>query len=108
MLKLIDWPKAGLLIPVIVQHYLTGKVLMLAYMNKQALQNSLQEGKMTYYSRTRQCLWLKGETSGNFQFIKSVWLDCDNDTLLVKVKQLGPVCHTGRKSCFHKKFINKL
>ncbi len=104
--RLIDWQKVNFLIPVIAQHYLTGRVLMLGYMNQEALRNSLQKGKIVYYSRTRQRLWTKGETSGNFQFIKSVWLDCDNDTLLIKVQQHGNVCHTGRKSCFYKKYYN--
>ncbi|PIU15441.1 phosphoribosyl-AMP cyclohydrolase [bacterium (Candidatus Gribaldobacteria) CG08_land_8_20_14_0_20_39_15] len=105
LLKLIDWPKVGFLVPVIIQHYLTGNVLMLGFMNQEALQRTLQEGKITYYSRTRQTLWTKGETSGNFQFIKSLWLDCDNDTLLIKARQIGKVCHTGHKTCFYKKLI---
>ncbi|MDD5750626.1 MAG: phosphoribosyl-AMP cyclohydrolase [Candidatus Pacebacteria bacterium] len=108
LIRLIDWEKVGFLVPVITQHYLTGKVLMLGYMNQEALRGSLQKGRMIYYSRTRQCLWEKGGTSGDFQFIKSMRLDCDNDTLLVKVKQIGSVCHTGNKSCFYKKYnINK-
>jgi len=105
-MRLIDWQKIGFLIPVIAQHYLTGKVLMLGYMNQEALRNSLQRSKITYYSRTRQRLWTKGETSGDFQFIKSVWLDCDNDALLIKVRQRGNVCHTGRATCFYKKYHN--
>ncbi len=105
--RLIDWQKVNFLIPVIVQDYLTGEVLMLGYMNEEALRKSLQEGKITYYSRTRKGPWTKGDTSGNFQYIKGVWLDCDNDSLLIKVKQVGQVCHTGRKTCFYKKYTNK-
>lgn len=101
----IDWQKVSGLVPVIVQDYFTDKVLMLAYMSKESLQKTLREGKMTYYSRSRETFWTKGETSGAFQYIKNVFLDCDNDTLLIKVKQTGNVCHTGNKTCFHKQII---
>ncbi len=88
------------LIPVIVQDYATLKVLMLGYVNPEALAKTFATGKMTFYSRTRQCLWTKGETSGNFLEVKEIYADCDNDTLLVKAIPAGPVCHTGSVSCF--------
>ena len=90
---------AGLL-PVIVQHYKTGEVLMLAYMNKEAFDTTIKTGKMTYYSRSRKALWVKGETSGHFQYVKSLTIDCDKDTLLAKVDQVGVACHTGNQTCF--------
>ena len=88
------------LVPVIVQDFETSQVLMLAYMNREAFEQTLETGRMTYFSRSRQTLWVKGETSGHFQFVKSLKLDCDNDTILAKVKQIGPACHTGSRSCF--------
>ena len=88
------------LIPVIVQDYKTNQVLMLAYMNEEAYNNTLNTGKMNYFSRSRQTQWLKGETSGHFQYLKSLSYDCDNDTLLAKVEQIGAACHTGSYSCF--------
>ncbi len=88
------------LIPVIVQHYKTQEVLMLAYMNREAFYHTIKTGKMTYYSRSRQELWVKGETSGHFQYVKSLTMDCDNDTLLAKVDQVGAACHTGNPTCF--------
>lgn len=88
------------LIPVIVQHYKTQEVLMLAYMNKEAFNNTIKTGRMTYFSRSRQSLWVKGETSGHFQYVKSLTIDCDNDTLLAKVDQVGAACHTGNPTCF--------
>lgn len=97
----VDWAKVNGLAPVIVQDYLSGRVLMLGYMNQEALQKTLTERKITYYSRTRAALWTKGETSGNFQIVKKVFLDCDNDTILIKIKQKGAVCHTGRPTCFY-------
>lgn len=89
------------LIPVIVQHYKTREVLMLAYMNEEAFDQTIKTGKMTYYSRSRNALWLKGETSGHFQYVKSLTIDCDNDTLLAKVDQVGAACHTGNPTCFY-------
>ena len=83
------------LIPVVVQHYKTQEVLMLAYMNEEAFYKTIKTGKMTYYSRSRQQLWTKGETSGHFQYVKSLTIDCDYDTLLAKVDQIGAACHTG-------------
>lgn len=89
------------LIPVIVQDYKTNEVLMLAYMNEEAFDNTVKTGRMTYYSRSRQCQWVKGETSGHFQYVKSLAIDCDKDTLLAKVDQVGAACHTGNRSCFY-------
>lgn len=88
------------LIPVIVQHYKTDEVLMLAYMDKDAYEHTLETGKMTYYSRSRKERWVKGETSGHYQYVKSLMLDCDNDTILAKVDQIGVACHTGSPTCF--------
>jgi len=103
MIKL-DFNKTGGLVPAIVQDYLTGEILMLAYMNPDAFAATLSTGKATYYSRSRQTLWVKGETSGNIQRIKEIYIDCDNDTVLLKVEQLGgAACHTGHRSCFYKK-----
>lgn len=88
------------LIPVIVQHYKTREVLMLAYMNEESFDQTIKTGKMTYFSRSRQKLWVKGETSGHFQYVKSLTIDCDYDTLLAKVDQVGAACHTGNPTCF--------
>lgn len=95
------------LIPVIVQDYKTDEVLMLAYMNEEAFDHTIKTGKMTYYSRSRKELWLKGETSGHFQYVKTLMLDCDNDTILAKVAQVGVACHTGRHSCFFQTLVMK-
>jgi phosphoribosyl-AMP cyclohydrolase len=103
MIKL-DFNKTDGLVPVIVQDYQTGEILMLAYMNPDAFNATLSTGKATYYSRSRQTLWVKGETSGNMQLIKEIRIDCDDDTVLLKVEQLGgAACHTGYRSCFYKK-----
>lgn len=88
------------LLPVIVQHYKTKDLLMLAYMNEEAFDKTIKTGKMTYYSRSRNALWVKGETSGHFQYVKSLTIDCDKDTLLAKVDQIGAACHTGNPTCF--------
>ncbi len=95
------------LIPVIVQDYKTCEVLMMAYMNEEAFQKTLETGTMTYYSRSRKALWLKGETSGHFQYVKSLSLDCDKDTILAKVHQVGAACHTGNRSCFFQTLAEK-
>ena len=95
------------LIPVVVQEYKTGQVLMVAYMNEESFNETIRTGKMTYYSRSRQSLWLKGETSGHFQFVKSLKVDCDKDTILAKVKQIGVACHTGSYSCFFNELVQK-
>jgi phosphoribosyl-AMP cyclohydrolase len=103
----LDFKKNGGLIPAIVQDEATGEILMLAYMNQQAFEATLSTGKATYYSRSRKTLWVKGETSGNIQLVKEIRIDCDNDTILLKVEQLGrAACHTGHRSCFYKKVEN--
>jgi phosphoribosyl-AMP cyclohydrolase / phosphoribosyl-ATP pyrophosphohydrolase len=88
------------LVPVIIQDAATGKVLMLGFMNEEALDKTRKEGRVTFYSRSRQQLWTKGETSTNFLKVKDILADCDNDTLLVKASPTGPVCHTGADTCF--------
>lgn len=88
------------LVPAIVQDNETKKVLMLGYMNKEAYDKTLETGRVTFFSRSRQRLWTKGETSGNFLLLKEILLDCDGDTLLVKAQPTGPVCHTGTETCF--------
>ncbi len=92
--------KKSELIPAIVQESGTGEVLMLAYMNKESLEITLKEGRTCFFSRSRQKLWRKGETSGHIQIVKSIKADCDFDTLLIEVEQTGPACHTGSHSCF--------
>jgi phosphoribosyl-AMP cyclohydrolase len=100
----LDFNKLNGLIPAIVQDYQTGYVLMLAFMNQEAWEATLATGKATYYSRTRQTLWVKGKTSGNEQLVKEIWIDCDDDTVLLKVEQIGgAACHTGHRSCFYRK-----
>ena len=89
------------LVPVVVQDYRSNEVLMLAYMNEEAYNKTIEDGRMTYYSRSRQELWLKGDTSGNYQYVKSLAIDCDKDTILAKVYPVGPACHTGHTSCFY-------
>ena len=93
------------LVPAIVQQYDTGEVLMLAWMDDEALHRSLTTGRATYWSRSRQEYWVKGETSGHRQHVKEVRLDCDGDTLLLKVDQEGPACHTGTRTCFDEGLI---
>lgn len=96
----IDWQKVDNLLPVIVQSNETNEVLMLGYMNQEALEKTLEEKKVTFFSRTKQRLWTKGETSGNFLNVVDMSLDCDNDTLLIMVNPIGPTCHKGNDSCF--------
>ena len=91
------------MIPVVVQDFIDQTVLMLAYMNKEAFEKTLETGLMTYYSRSRNELWVKGKTSGNYQYVRELYLDCDSDTILAKVYPMGPACHTGKKSCFFNK-----
>ena len=93
------------LIPVIVQHYKTQEILMLAYMNEESFYETIKTGKTTYFSRSRQKLWVKGETSGHFQYVKSLTIDCDLDTLLAKVDQIGAACHTGNPTCFFQPLV---
>jgi phosphoribosyl-ATP pyrophosphohydrolase/phosphoribosyl-AMP cyclohydrolase len=95
------------LIPVITVDYRSGKVLMLAYMNEEAYNKTITSGRMTYYSRSRQCLWIKGESSGHYQYVKELTIDCDKDTILAKVLQIGPACHTGSESCFYTELVKK-
>ena len=90
------------LIPAIAQDYATGEVLMLAYMNDEALAKTRETGKAHYWSRSRKRLWLKGETSGNFQVVKEIRIDCDSDAILLLVEQKGGACHTGYRSCFYR------
>lgn len=98
----IDFAKGNGLVPVIVQDVTTKEVLMLAYMNEESLQKTITSGFATYWSRSRQELWLKGETSGHYQHVKDIRVDCDNDTLLLLVEQTGAACHTGYYSCFYR------
>ncbi len=95
------------LIPVVVQDYKTNEVLQVAYMNEEAYKSTLRTGKMCYYSRSRKAQWLKGETSGHFQYVKSLTTDCDYDTILAKVAQVGAACHTGARSCFFNEIVKK-
>ncbi len=100
----LNFAKMGGLVPAVVQDYKTGEVLMLAFINEEAWQKTLDTGKAHYYTRTRQKIWLKGETSGHFQLIKEILVDCDEDTVVFKVEQIGGIaCHTGHNSCFYRK-----
>lgn len=100
--KRIKFDEKGL-VPAILQDWRDGTVLMVAYMNKEALRRTLRSGRATFWSRSRKRLWVKGETSGHYQLVKDVYLDCDGDCLLFKVKSLGPACHTNERSCFWRK-----
>lgn len=95
------------MVPVIVQDYRTDQVLMLAYMNEEAYNTTIKTGKMTYFSRSRNELWIKGETSSHYQYVKSIYTDCDYDTILAKVKQIGAACHTGKYSCFFNEIASR-
>ncbi|ATA18582.1 phosphoribosyl-ATP pyrophosphatase /phosphoribosyl-AMP cyclohydrolase [Gibbsiella quercinecans] len=97
----LDWEKTDNLMPAIIQHAVSGEVLMLGYMNPAALAATEESGKVTFFSRTKQRLWTKGESSGNFLNVVSITPDCDNDTLLVLANPVGPTCHQGTSSCFH-------
>ena len=107
----ISWhslkPDEDGLVPVVVQDYQTMEVLMLAYMNEIAFETTLESGRMTYWSRSRDELWTKGMTSGHFQYVKSLSIDCDNDTILAKVSQVGAACHTGNRTCFYRDMVKK-
>ncbi len=112
-IRSLDFEKGEGLLPVIIQDDGSQKVLMLGYMNTEALQKTQEEGRVTFYSRSKKRLWTKGETSGNFLTVKAIAKDCDNDTLLIKVEPVGPVCHTGTDTCFNEKnkgihFLSKL
>ncbi len=104
----INFNKAGGLVPVIAQDVESGKVLMLAYANSEAFENTLKTGKATYWSRSRNKLWCKGEESGNYQDVIEILIDCDEDALIYKVKQagIGAACHTGYVSCFYRSLVN--
>ena len=100
----IDYKKySDGLVPAVIQDYKTQKVLMLGFMNEEALQKTMEGGKVTFYSRSRKRLWTKGEESGNFLLLKEIMSDCDNDTLLIKAEPTGPVCHTGADTCWSEK-----
>jgi phosphoribosyl-AMP cyclohydrolase len=99
----IDFEKGNGLVPVIVQDYQSRDVLMVAYMNEEAWEKTKKTGKAHYYSRSRQGLWFKGEESGNFQEVMDAFIDCDNDTILLQVNQIGGACHKGYRSCFFRK-----
>lgn len=102
-----DFEKGKGLVPAVVQDYETGEVLMLAYMNRESWLKTLETGKAHYWSRSRDCLWLKGETSGHFQIVREVRIDCDEDTVLIKVDQIGgAACHTGHRSCFYRRMVD--
>ncbi|MGD1153133.1 MAG: phosphoribosyl-AMP cyclohydrolase [Syntrophales bacterium] len=104
----IDFEKGNGLVPVIVQDADTGEVLMLAYMNRDAWLKTRQTGKATYWSRSRNELWVKGETSGHIQIVEEILVDCDSDTVLLKVRQAGgAACHTGYRSCFYRRVVNE-
>ncbi len=99
----IDFEKQNRLIPAIIQDNVTRKVLMLGYMNEEALKITQERGKVCFYSRSRKTLWTKGETSGNYLYVKDIKIDCDNDTILIQVNPTGPVCHTGSDTCWNEK-----
>lgn len=105
----IEWSQLKLntdgMVPVVVQDYENNEVLMVAYMNEEAFYETLSSGQMTYYSRSRKELWKKGLTSGHFQNVKSLTADCDLDTILAKVEQIGAACHTGKRSCFFQTIV---
>ena len=99
-----EWFLKNPLIPAILQDEKTGEVLMLAYMNQESFEATLRTGKCTFWSRSRQTLWCKGETSGHYQYVRKIFYDCDCDTLLIHVQSAGPACHTGHKSCFYREY----
>ena len=99
----VKFDKNGL-VPVIVQDFKTLEVLMVAYMNKESLETTLKTGRTCFWSRSRRKLWIKGETSGHIQKVKEILIDCDNDTLLIKVEQIGSACHMGYRTCFYRKY----
>lgn len=105
-LKNLKFDKRGL-IPAIIQDYKNNEVLMLAFMNKESLSRTIKSGRTCFWSRSRKEYWVKGETSGNYQFVKSISYDCDLDALLIKVSQIGVACHTGNRSCFYRRLTEK-
>ena len=103
----LNFEKLNGLVPAVVQDHQTGEVLMLGFMNQEAWEQTLTTGRATFYSRSRKSIWIKGETSGNIQHIKEIRIDCDNDSVLLKVEQVGgAACHTGYRSCFFKRIEN--
>jgi len=102
ILKTITFDERGL-VPVIAQSITTGEVLMMAWMNAESITETLTTARVCYWSRSRSSLWRKGETSGHFQYLKEFYVDCDGDSILIKVEQTGPACHTGEKNCFFNK-----
>lgn len=103
-LKNLKFDRQGL-IPAIIQDYKNNKVLMLAFMNRESLRRTIKSGMACFWSRSRKEYWIKGKTSGHYQFVKSIAYDCDMDALLIKVRQVGAACHTGSRSCFYRKII---
>lgn len=99
---MMDFAKGGGLVPVVIQDDETGEVLMLAYMNEEALRRTRESGQVWFYSRSRQELWHKGATSGSFLEVRRILVDCDDDALVIRVHALGPACHTGERTCFHR------
>ena len=100
----LNFDKMGGLVPAVVQDHVSGEILMVGFMNPEAWETTLQTGKATFYSRTRNTLWTKGLTSGNVQLVKEIRIDCDDDTVVLKVEQVGgAACHTGHRSCFYKR-----
>ncbi len=103
----LDFSKLGGLIPAVIQDHVSGEVLMVGFMNQEAWEATVATQKATFFSRTRSKLWVKGETSGNFQRVKEIRIDCDNDTVLLKIEQVGGItCHTGQRSCFYKQMTD--
>ncbi len=96
----VNFEKGGGLVPAVIQDSSTMQVLMVGFMNREALEKTVSGGKVTFFSRSRQQLWTKGETSGNYLYVKEITTDCDNDSLLIRAEPAGPVCHTGEKTCF--------
>lgn len=103
-LQNLRFDKQGL-IPAIIQNYRSSEVLMLGFMNAISLKRTLKLGKTCFWSRSRKEYWIKGATSGNYQFVKSIYYDCDMDALLIKVRQVGVACHTGKKTCFYRRLV---
>ncbi|MCK4401350.1 phosphoribosyl-AMP cyclohydrolase [bacterium] len=103
LIEQVKFDKNGL-VPVIIQDFKTLQVLMVAYMNKESLETTLKTGRTCFWSRSRRKLWIKGETSGHIQKVKDILIDCDNDTLLIKVEQIGGACHMGYRTCFYRKY----
>lgn len=103
----LDFKKMNGLVPAVAQDHATGEVLMLGFMNQDAWEATLKTGRATYYSRSRHCLWVKGETSGKLQLVREIRIDCDEDAVVLRIEQVGgAACHTGHRSCFHKRVEN--